>query len=429
MDDGLQGSWRPAVLRFAAEWRALGAPRRMLLAVSGGADSIALMRLAAPLRASGAELHVATVDHGLRAESAAETRFVLEAAAQVGLTATILRWEGEKPEAGLQAAARGARYRLLAREAERWRADAILTAHSADDQAETLLMRIAHRTGARGLCGMARARFIADGAGPPQRLLRPLLDWRRTALCTHIDEKGALFINDPSNENLHFERVRIRKILGGSSRREEVIDALLSLSGCARALQRQVENIQRTRFADVSGAFHDDGSVTLSPSRLSGIIDGEIIARLLCAAGDSEHAPEDAASLALEAALAGRRSTMAGAVIDRQGSDIVIMREPSAILGRKGEAAMAPAPIAPGDRLLWDRRFIVENTTGAAAQIRPLGTAARAICLTANPEALMTAPGLWVGDALVAFPGDHGEGEKAIRSLVPERFGRLVLRH
>jgi hypothetical protein len=120
---------------------------------------------------------------------------------------------------------------------------------------------------------------------------------------------------------------------------------------------------------------------------------------------------------------------MAGAVIDRQGSDIVIMREPSAILGRKGEAAMAPAPIAPGDRLLWDRRFIVENTTGAAAQIRPLGAAARAICLTANPEALMTAPGLWVGDALVAFPGDHGEGEKAIRSLVPERFGRLVLRH
>ena len=113
--------------RFAAAWRAAGAPRRLLLAVSGGGDSMALMRLAAPLARAEVSVHVATVDHGLRPASATEARFVLREAAALGLTAVALRWEGDKPAAGLQAAARNARYRLLAAEAGRIGADAILT--------------------------------------------------------------------------------------------------------------------------------------------------------------------------------------------------------------------------------------------------------------------------------------------------------------
>jgi tRNA(Ile)-lysidine synthase len=180
-----------AEARFAAAWREAGAPKRLLLAVSGGGDSIAMMRLAAPLARGGVRIRVATVDHGLRPASAADADFVMHEAAALGLEAAILRWNGAKPDAGVQAAARAARYRLLASEAERSKAEAILTAHTAEDQAETLLMRIAHSTGVRGLSGMAGEVFIADGAGPPQRLLRLLLGERRKALRDYLAALGA----------------------------------------------------------------------------------------------------------------------------------------------------------------------------------------------------------------------------------------------
>ncbi len=413
---------------FAAAWRALGAPKQMLLAVSGGSDSIALMHLAAPLRAGGAELLVATVDHRLRPSSANDARFVEMAAAALGLPAAVLRWEGDKRATGVQAAARAARYRLLACEAERWRADAILTGHTADDQAETVLMRIAHRTGVRGLSGMAVETFIADGASPPQRLLRPLLGQRRATLRAHLAAVGAAFIDDPSNDDPRFERVRARAALTQAPSGEDATTALLSLADDARGLTAALDRLGHVRLAALDGAFLADGSVRLSAQGLSPALDAPLVARLLGAVGGSETPPDETAAAALGAALSDRRATLAGALIGRDGPHLLIAREPAAVLGRTGESAAAPITILSGARVLWDRRFIVENTLGASAEIRPLGPAAKSLTAERH-DALSAAPGLWLGAELAAFPGDDGAGDRAIVSLTAERFHRLVARH
>lgn len=416
----------PDETAFAETWREIGAPRNLLLAVSGGSDSIALLRLAASLRGEGAAVHVATVDHGLRAGSADDAAFVLQAARALDVPATLLRWEGEKPSAGLQAAARAARYRLLAQAAARLRADAILTAHTADDQAETVLMRMAHRSGARGLAGMAREIFIAAGAGPPQRLLRPLLGWRRARLRAFLSEKHAAFIDDPSNEDRRFERVRARAALAAGG--EDAIGGLLAAAGKARALSSALDRLDRARFAALGGEFGADGSVRLSRLLVSRPLDASLAARLFASVGAGETPSAAAAGEALDAAIAGGRPTLAGAIACVDGDDLLIMREPAAVLGRKDLAPIAPVRIRAGEKILWDRRFTVENGLNGDAEIRRLGAIAAALN-PARAMALATAPGLWTGETLAAFPGDNGPGEAMILSLAPERFDRLVIRH
>lgn len=418
----------PLTDSFTAAWRAFGAPKRLLLAVSGGSDSIALLNLASPLRREGAEILVATVDHGLRQASADDARFALRAAEERAIPARLLRWDGAKPETGVQAAARAARYRLIAQEAERWRADAILTAHTADDQAETVLMRMTRRPGVRGLAGMAPETFIADGAHRPHRLLRPLLGHRRAALRSFLMEIGAAYIDDPSNDDVRFERVRARRVLAFSPGGVVATDALLALAADARRLTALLDRLDNSRLNALGARFLADGSVRLSALTLAPARDGPLVARLLAAAGGGETPAEDAVAAALLDALAGRQTTLAGALIGRAGSDLFLMREPAAVLGRTDEQAMAPVPLAPGARRLWDRRFLVENTLGAPAVIRPVGDAARALkggCW----EALATAPGLWTGSSLAAFPGDDGPGDAAFAALTAERFHRRVVRH
>ena len=413
---------------FAAGWRALGAPKRLLLAVSGGSDSIALLHLSASLRARGALLRVATVDHGLRGSSADDARFVERQAGALGVDAVTLRWDGIKPLTGVQAAARAARYRLLAREAESWKAEAIVTAHTADDQAETVLMRIARRSGVRGLSGMAAEILIADGANGPQRLLRPLLAHRRAELRSFLLGVGGAFVDDPGNADPRFERVRARRALAASPQGQEATRALLTLANDARRLTALIGRHDDARLADVGAEFRVDGAVALDAEAVDPAIDGALLARLLAAAGGGEAPADGDAASALAAALAGRPRTLAGALVRLSGAKIEIVREPSAIFGRSGGAAAPALSLAPGARLLWDRRFSVENLLGAPAQVRPIGSAAHALTLTAS-GALETAPGLFIGATLGAFPGDDGVGELAIRSLVRERFQRLVVRH
>lgn len=413
---------------FAGEWRALGAPKRLLLAVSGGSDSIALLQLASTLRTLGAALRVATVDHQLRPASADDARFVERAAAALGVQAIVLRWAGDKPATGLQAAARAARYRLLAHEAASWRADAILTAHTADDQAETVSMRMARRSGARGLAGMAPETIIADGANPPQRLLRPLLAIRRAGLRGLLADKGAAFIDDPSNHDPRFERVRVRQAIERSPRGEAATDALLAIAAGARRLTALIDRLDNARAGALGAAFGADGSISLEAAAVSPAVDGALAARFFGAAGGGDPPADEAAAAALQAAVAGRRATLSGAMIGRAGPRVVIAREPAAIFGRKGETPMPAIPIAPGARLLWDRRFIVENTLGVAAEVRPVGSAAKQVTAE-QAEVIAAAPGLWVGASLAAFPGDGGPGETAIGSLVAERFHRRVVRH
>lgn len=198
------------VERFSAGLDALLAPgARLGVAVSGGPDSLALLLLASAARPGLVE--AATVDHALRPEAREEAELVAQICERLGVPHAILtaRWS-ELPRTAIQERARTQRYRLLGYWTEERSLDALSTGHHADDQAETLLMRIARGSGVRGLSGM-RPRTIAPGSHV--RLIRPLLSWRREELDSVCAASGLEPIADPSNSDERFERVRVRRSL------------------------------------------------------------------------------------------------------------------------------------------------------------------------------------------------------------------------
>jgi len=202
----------PSLAEFdiAGPFAPVARTERLGLAVSGGPDSLALMLLAAEWAKSDGrpDLVVYSVDHGLRAEAADEVAKVLDEASRLGLTARGLRWVGSKPETGVQAAARKARYRLLAEAMRADGAEYILTAHHLGDQAETILMRLAHGSGIEGLRGMDRFTEV-EGC----RIFRPLLGLDPEQLAEIVKAAGLTPAADPSNIDRHYERVRWRQMM------------------------------------------------------------------------------------------------------------------------------------------------------------------------------------------------------------------------
>lgn len=232
-DDNSPISARAAKQLFAE----LKSAPALVLAVSGGPDSVALMWLAARWRRSlarGPELTVVTVDHGLRAEAAREAREVKRLAVELGLAHRTLRWRGPKPATGLPAAAREARYRLLAQAARSAGASHVLTAHTRDDQAETLLMRLLRGSGIAGLSAMARLTTRDEIV-----LARPLLDVPKSQLVATLKRARIGFADDPSNRDAAFTRSRLRALLpqlaaeGGDARTLVRLSARLARANAA----------------------------------------------------------------------------------------------------------------------------------------------------------------------------------------------------
>lgn len=191
---------------LAALWRGAG---RLGVAVSGGPDSLALLLLAHA--ALPGRVAAATVDHRLRAESAVEAAMVAAVCARLGVPHAVLPVEVE--QGNLQSQARAARYAALAAWMEREEIEALATAHHADDQAETLLLRLGRGSGVAGLSGV-RARSLVPGTRLP--LVRPLLGWRRAELAGIVAAAGLEAVDDPSNRDDRFDRARIRKVLAGA---------------------------------------------------------------------------------------------------------------------------------------------------------------------------------------------------------------------
>jgi tRNA(Ile)-lysidine synthase len=193
--------------RFRADLAALGFTQgRLALAVSGGPDSLALLALAHAALPGGVE--AATVDHALREASAREARVVAQICAAIGVPHAVLTVK--VAPGNIQAEARAARYAALAEWMEARRLAALATAHHADDQAETLLLRLGRASGVAGLAGV-RARGMVPGARLP--LLRPLLGWRRAELAEIVAATGWTAAEDPSNTDDRFDRARLRKEL------------------------------------------------------------------------------------------------------------------------------------------------------------------------------------------------------------------------
>jgi tRNA(Ile)-lysidine synthase len=217
------------------------AARGIVLGVSGGPDSVALMLLAAEWargRAIRPPLHVATVDHGLRKDSRGEAEMVARWAAGLALPHALLVWDGVKPKSRIQERAREARYELLFEYAARIGADHVMTAHHADDQAETILFRLLRGTGVSGLSGMASS---SERSGLV--LARPLLAVAKADLAALCESRAHPFFDDPSNNDPAYARTRMRR-LGG----------LLADEGLGRAALLRLG--RRAARADAALAAH-----------------------------------------------------------------------------------------------------------------------------------------------------------------------------
>jgi tRNA(Ile)-lysidine synthase len=209
----------------------------VVLAVSGGPDSVALMWLMARWRralANGPRLFAVTVDHGLRNEAAREAREVKRLAQELDLPHRTMRWAGDKPETGVPAAARTARYRLLAQAARAAGATHVFTAHTRDDQAETLLMRLLRGSGIAGLAAMARETARDDVV-----LARPLLNVPKSRLVATLNKAKIAFADDPTNRDPAFTRPRLRALL----------PLLAEEGGDARGLARLAARLARANAA------------------------------------------------------------------------------------------------------------------------------------------------------------------------------------
>ena len=234
MDDKKSPISAQQALTIFAPWKAVPA---IVLAVSGGPDSVALLWLAARWRRGlkrGPRLIAVTVDHGLRKEAAREARDVKQLARTLGIEHRTLRWQGTKPKTGVPAAAREARYQLLAKAARASGATHVATAHTRDDQAETLLMRLLRGSGVAGLAAMA-AETEREGV----RLARPLLGISKAELIATLQAAGIGFADDPSNRDTTFTRPRLRALM----------PALAEEGADARTLARLASRLARANAA------------------------------------------------------------------------------------------------------------------------------------------------------------------------------------
>ncbi len=330
----------------------------VIAAVSGGSDSTALLlllKLHLDRFSPTTRLVAVTVDHALRPESADEAAAVARLCADTGIAHRVLAWTGDKPATGLAAAAREARHRLLAEAAVAENTDLVLTGHTADDQAETVLMRRARGdAGAdgRGLAGIAPATLF-DGR---TWFARPLLGTRRETLRDFLRQRNVGWSDDPTNLNQRYERPRVRRKLAGEDGDAAVVEALAVAADAAR---------RRERLGDAAAALireHADrpalGLLRLQPDFFEARPDAAIYSLriLLAVTGGAPHLPDEARAAALHARLAAGgpvRAVLSRTLVDQRKTGVFLLRE-SRNLPEADDL----------DAHIWDGRYRIAGPSG-----------------------------------------------------------------
>ena len=411
----------------------------VVLAVSGGGDSTALMRLVHLwARQSGFDLdriEVATVDHRLRPGSGEEADAVNRDANQLGLRHSTLVWQGRKPQQGIQNAAREARYKLLhglarARDGR----GVIVTAHTVDDQAETVLMRLARGSGPDGLAAVPVSSTVGETA-----LFRPLLDVTHATLLAFLQSQQAAWIEDPTNDERAFERIRIRQA-GDARSALGLSDAALvrtarRMARARQALEASVDDaVQRlctnmdelrfgvVRWPEACGALPDEIAIRL-------------LRRVIHALGGQAALPQlgqiEKCHLQLnDSEYPG--GTLCGVrlmPVPGDGGGIMLFRE----VGRSGLEHQSWDAQRP---LVWDRRFKIERT-GAAVPggftVKACGGEALAqfgadqapdLPVRLPREVKWTLPAIWDDDRAVSIPslGLHRAGYRFTAQFLQNRL-------
>ncbi len=296
----------------------------LLLAVSGGPDSTALLLMAAEWAAGreSPKLFAATVDHGFRAESAAEAEDVAALAARLGVAHATLVWEGDKPSARLQERAREARYGLLAAHAHAVGCGVVVTAHHLDDQAETVLMRLTRGSGISGLAGMAARSRRGD-----VDIARPLLMVPKAELIAICEARGVDYAHDPSNADPRFARPRLRAIAEALAAEGLDAPALARLGRRAAAVEAAL--VAKTAEAEARLRLVETGRCD---ARALAAEPAEIVRRLLTLAvakvsgADAARVPLEAMERVAAELVAATRdqleyaANVAGALISRNTS-------------------------------------------------------------------------------------------------------------
>jgi tRNA(Ile)-lysidine synthase len=341
---------------FAAALGAIGGfePRPLLaVAVSGGPDSLALAILADRwARERGGMVWGLTVDHRLRPESGAEAAAVGRWLAARGIPHGILAWEGDKPAAGIQAAARDARYRLLSAWCAGQGCLHLLTAHHREDQAETYLIRRRAGSGVDGLAGIAAVRELAQ-----LRLVRPLLGVPRARLAALLDAERQEYFRDPSNRNPAFERSRLR--MGMSEG-----DGAVALSELRVNARRRIG--RERELADLLAsavALHPAGFALVEPPALlaAGELGERALGRVAAAIGGAAYPLRRERLARLRTALAafpGRPQTLGGCRFVPWRGRVLVLRETA--------RAAHPQRLDPGMSVIWDGRFAATLAAHAA---------------------------------------------------------------
>jgi tRNA(Ile)-lysidine synthase len=393
----------------------------VVLAVSGGPDSMALMVLAAEWRKrqmrNRSVLSVATVDHGLRAESRAEAEQVSSEAVRLGLPHVTLPWTGEKPHRGLPMKAREARYRLLQEFAGTLGSEnvAVVTAHHRDDQAETVVMRLARGAGVDGLSGMRRERALNDRS--PVTLVRPLLGFPKARLIATLSLRGVAFAADPTNSDTRFERARVRSrqsLLETAGISAEALALTARRLGDARDALAFAERLfvasLGLSFANEIFAKLDRGTFDAGPVFLR----QKVLSKLIDRFGGASPAPqlsevEDLVARMQREGAVG--ATLGGAMISAGARHVRVWRE-------AGRLSQPDFTLSPGQEAVWDRRFLLRLATGyredgvaGGVTVRALGREAYAAIVprlapSRRPptRAAIALPSFWAGGTLLAAP-------------------------
>lgn len=389
-------TWIDTFLRAALRRHAFC---EVVVAVSGGSDSLALFHITADwARFAGVGVRAVTIDHGLRPESASEAAGVAEACAQLGVRHDILRWDGWDGQGNLSEAARHARYRLLAESLVDVENSVILLGHTRDDVAETFLMRLARGSGVDGLAQM-QDDFTRHGV----RFLRPMLPLARADLRDWLSGRSISWFDDPSNEDPRFDRARARKALETLAdlglTTERLADTATRMGHARHALE------VASQRAAAGTAWIEAGDVVFDRARLASLereIADRLMAHALMWVSGAAHRPRLAALTTLfEAEIEVRaRTTLSGCLITYTPDRIRVSREFNAVKDHQ-----------VGSERLWDNRWRMFGPHRGGFVIRALGEAGLRQCpdwraTGCARETLVSGPALFDNrdDRLLAAP-------------------------
>ena len=394
------------------------------VAFSGGGDSTALLHLLVKwVNRRGGKVTALVVDHGLRDGSAKDAGLARDHAIKAGVICHVLNWIGPKPTSAIQESARKVRYQLLGEWCRRNRVLHLAFGHQLDDQLETIFMRASRGSGPDGLAGMTEQRETEWG-----RIIRPLLSVNRSKLHHFLRKREISWINDPSNDNTAFERVRVRQEIKKKKYYAHELNA--------RRSARESLDFKAAKFLAVGAMISPFGYATICLDRCKDVsvdVRRRVISGLCATIGGLEYYPRRKSIDAILDAISKREfvgRTLGGCIFLKITNGILIVRE----------AGRCPVESFLGKKIhVWDRRFLIGKTSViSGVTLGPLALAKSRIYgemrrnypnLRNIPEtALRALPAFFKADKLLAVPhlrygtsGHYGKLSKTSVVFRPKR--------